>query len=242
MNNLFLKVACVAFSFFSLVEQASLAATLLDQAFDNGSGLGSGVAGGAQFAQTFTVGLTGHLASVDVMIALTTIDQNSDFVFDVRPTSGGIPQGDSSALASITVSGSTVPTSNSFVTMDLSSFDIPVHAGDLLAIVITPKTLQGSIQWEGWFSSSLYSGGMALSRDVFGIDPNPAWGATTPTDFYFQTFVSVPEPSSLMLAAFGLVGLLACDWASRYRSTARRAHSYGKFRLDGRQEKVSVFA
>jgi hypothetical protein len=196
------------------------AVPVLDQSFQPQNPLLLlGTASEGNSAQTFTVGITGILSQVDVLV-----EQNGPFPelrLDVRPTVQGLPmEDDNAALASVTVPLAAIPFPRAFLSFDVSSFGIHVSEGELLAIVLT-----GNARWYGVapgigtpivvealapLADDPYPRGAAYFRGppgapTFGL---PGGGSLV-ADLGFRTFVDVvPEPTTLMLFGIGVLGLM----------------------------------
>jgi len=188
---------------------------ILDQSYSQGDYAASYVGG---FAQTFTVGLNGELGQVDIGVQ-TLSNATLDIV---RTSAAGIPSNDPSAvLASVslpTVALSGTPYLPTWVSIDLSAYDIQVNAGELLAL-----TLQGGEVWFAGFSNHvpIYSGGSAfwtLADGSWATFGTPTDGAAT---FFFATYVETPEPSTLVLAC--IAALMGLGYAWRRRKAKRAA-------------------
>lgn len=168
-------------------------------------------------AQTFTVGITGTLTSVDVL--LSRFDGTGSVQFDVVPGfgSGATVLGLGAPLASYTLTWNTALVAATYVNLDFA--DLAVNAGDFLAIVMRPSgPINGS--WVGG-TGNPYLGGEALTTTIFGATfTNDLFGSS---DFGFRTYVdpatSIPEP-----ATFTLFG--AAIGASLIRRYRRRGASH----------------
>lgn len=194
-----------------LPAQAAAAEQTLDQGifFDSWS-FGAGARPGQPLAQTFRVGITGQLTQIDLFlrdqsdhISYPTLEP---FRIDVRPVTDGMPSADpDSALTSAEHSVFDLPhiEYGSWRAYRLPPID--VHAGQQLAIVITPTVTPVRVEWfadpiVGGQRQADYEGGMAFRwSGPGGFEPNrrDLGGA----DFGFRTYVTptVPEPCGLLV-------------------------------------------
>jgi hypothetical protein len=147
-------------------------------------------------AQTFTVGVSGTLAKIGVVIR-----GNASVALRILGTSGGIPLSTSLGEATANAAGA-----GALTFFDLVALDLEVVAGDVLAFE--------PVQLDGWGSShfpSSYAGGqLHYINTRSGIVD---WRATPNHDFGFETYVSivdVPAPGALMLFAGSLALLALC--------------------------------
>lgn len=193
------------------------AVPILDQSFvpqDPHSFFGTGGTN-LNSAQTFTVGITGMLSQVDVLVEKNGPDE---LRLDVRPTVDGLPiEDDNAALASVTVPFATIPSPRAFLSFDVSSFGVRVSQGELLAIVLT-----GNARWYGVTPElgpdDPYLGGAAYFRGLPGAFFPPFDGRA---DLGFRTFVdAIPEPPTIMLFGIGVVGLVLAVRACRAGGTS----------------------
>jgi hypothetical protein len=128
-------------------------------------------------AQTFTVGITGTLRVFDVPV-FTPLPGDT-IAWQLRSTTNGVlaPFLDSTTIiASGTLTAPLGPpvysfpfngdSSTGFYAIDLSAYDIFVHAGDQLAILI--GGFNPEQEYDHWFGTSLdqYAGGMAYITNV----------------------------------------------------------------------------
>lgn len=156
-------------------------------------------------AQSFTAGIAGTLASIDVLLHRNTPTVfGIDLIAEIFPVAGGVPIG--SALGSVTIPELSLPeTSSSFFNIDFSAFNIPVNVGTQLAIVVhdNNKPDQNTVfRWVG--GSDNYTGGSRAYDIGTGF-------INTPTDLYFKTYVTpltdstpVPEPLTILGSATAL--------------------------------------
>jgi hypothetical protein len=197
----------------------------VDQQFvpaDWGAESNVGAGNDVDWAQTFTVGLTGTLTGIDIWVdrpAAVTMP----LLYDIRTTLAGIPtepDSSSNVLAYGSIDASMMPiagtgTPRSGMThIDISSASLSVTAGDVLAIVLRsddPGTgcCGFTYSWLGDVPAGVYSAGNAYVRAEGGIFIT--W-TTQNQDNAFRTYVDpIPEPSAVFLSmwAIGTV-ILAC--------------------------------
>jgi hypothetical protein len=161
-------------------------------------------------AQTFTVGASGHLSGISVVIA-----NAGPVTLSLLETVAGVPT--FFVLASAVAIAPSLPGLTFF---DFSSSDIHVHVGEVLAFSPSAVGSNGQVIGEdiGLAGIDPYSGG-----DEFYIDPGigvTAWQpfATYPLsafaalgvthiDAAFETFVAVSEPDTLFIFGGALIAL-----------------------------------
>ena len=158
-------------------------------------------------AQTFTVGITGILTSVEVLIRRES-GITEDLLFDIRTIAGGVPtEADAGAnvLANTSLSAAGIPLASEFVSVDLSSFGLAVTAGEVLSIVLQSDGANPAYLWSGTAADG-YAGGGTFRRF---LSIPATWGTTgAASDLAFRTFVEpVPEPSTALLLMAGILGL-----------------------------------
>ena len=186
------------------------------------------------FAQTFTVGVTGQLEQIDLV--LSQLDPTGNLVNEVQNTFNGSPIADNpNVLASLLIPLNQLPSSSpggtgpGVVNIDLSSANLSVTAGDEFAIVLHKD--QGGLTGQygvAWFGSSdpnlSYSNGSGwmLGAEgpgcgdiiIFGDttpptgDCWPAWIESSTSNYTFKTYVStIPLPPTFVLLLSGLIGM-----------------------------------
>jgi hypothetical protein len=212
-----MKLASTAFCLTALFCAAGAAATdQLDQSvpIPSPSG-GSGLNHSFEYAQTFTVGRTGFLTRVVLGVEqFDGVTQN--LLVDVRAVDQlkNPLEANSPVLAFASISPSAVPISGSVspaVNVDLSAADLPVTAGEVLAIALRSNETNGYYDWFGGpQGQDIYAGGSGYMRNQY---TNGLWSThigSAAQDYSFKTYVSstpVPEPVS-PAAILVLVGLL----------------------------------
>jgi len=213
--------ACLLAAALTLATTSAFAVPVLDQEHDNtGMGVGTSTNGNvAEVGQTFTVGIAGTLDRIDVlMFRLGGIfDPTGDPILSVYNTSAGLPTG--APLISVSVPEATVPFDNeAFIAFDVSSANLAVNVGDVLAWGIRTTSEVGPY----WI---LNDGDIGLPEDyTAGVGvrrfPPGDWSAMSPaSDHGFRSWVTpVPEPSTVALLAIGLIGLAATDRFRRKRN------------------------
>lgn len=180
---------------------------------------------GQEFAQTFTVGVSGLLSSVNVRIFgdPPTIINNfldvENVTLAIRSTLTG-PD-----LASVAIPGANIPTSYfnlGGVSVDLTTAGVQVHAGESLAIVMSSTSTNGNVYWvtrgvsDPVLLPTTYAGGSFYYHYAGSPWGNFADGyRVAGQDAGFNTFVdpslaATPLPAALPLFATGLgaLGLL----------------------------------
>ena len=94
---------------------------MLDQSYDPASSTATYILADFELAQTFTAGVDGTLASVDVLVWRTG-DPAHDLLFDLRPVdpgTGAPVEDEASALANVTIAAASVSTSPGFLDINL---------------------------------------------------------------------------------------------------------------------------
>lgn len=162
--------------------------------------------------QTVTAGIPGYLVNVELW-ATRREDFLTPWLLDIHAVLAGEPTGLILSSTVVMPEGFPVLPNEGFPPTLNVALALPVffHTGDQFAIVLHPEGANGipSLQAGVWTFASDYDGG------------KPVWGSsdtdlatTEGFDFLFRTYVEpVPEPSSFVLAALGLMGLVV--WRRR---------------------------
>lgn len=109
-------------------------------------------------AQTFTVGIAGMLTRIELVginhhRCIVTMD---DLVVELAPTLNGEPT--LPVLATVALPPSAIPITSGTITVDFTSFSLPVEVGDVLAIVLRTSA-EGSQCTYAWDGDLGYDGG-----------------------------------------------------------------------------------
>jgi len=186
-------------------------------------------------AQTFTVGKSGTLVKVDLLMARQP-GATADLLFDIRRTSSGKPNTDDAAtLVSLRIPAQLVPeTEGNYYSIDFSSKAFEVTVGEALAIVIRSYPDVESYTWWGKTTDNGYVNGHHYFRHPPGW-PRPAWYADVAgTDMGFRTYLldtTVPDitaPSApTALTAIGKDKAIDLSWKKNLESDVKVYRIYG---------------
>lgn len=205
---------CVVGAIFAMIGlltglQPSAAAVVLDQSFvpPPSANLGFFINEGFDLVgQVFTAEQNGTLAGVNVDI--TEFGPGVPLRISIFEVTAGLPT--SNLLGSSTLGRR----SSSLSDLVTFSTTINIDAGSQYLIAADyPGPPSGAEQaqgvWSGRFSDEYAGGGSFAGNFASGDSGNVTWSADT-GDLYFRTYVdasAVPEPSTVVLAALGLISL-----------------------------------
>lgn len=223
--------AFLPLSFIFVITSPASAALVLDQsadAFAAGSDGGLNVHNFQSASQTFTVGIAGLLAQVDLQVQKAFSDPSDDLILSILGTTSGVPDLNQT-LGSVAIAPGDVPPGDfnnvSFISVDVSSLGIFVSVGDLLALELTYPMGTGDYFW--YEQNDFYAGGESFVRS-----PPETQFRFQGQDYGFRTWVEtsmnvVPEPSAL--AIWGLMGLTlgGCAWLRWKKLRSRSFPSLG---------------
>jgi len=186
----------------------------------------AGYAPNQERAQTFTPGIAGNLAQVDLYVEYFFNPPVGNLIVEIRNTdASGFPDPaitPAGVLATSIRPATEIPyTPGGWVTFPLDTL-VPQTPGTRLAITIRASPGATTFQWLGGINNP-YPLGSAFERDI----GNHNWIEESPLssdyDLGFRTFLisAVPEPSVLLLGG-GALGVSI--WAShRYRQRRPRS-------------------
>ena len=217
---------------------SATAGVLLDQSFDPQPNptLSASANSAVDAAQTFTVGVTGTLSSIDLFLARYSSTPVGNFTIELLSTTNGTPnEGSSAILFQESFPETSLTTTDAFFGVDVSAAGIHVAIGDVYAIALFYNGIPG-IEWRGdasGYFKPLYTHGDGFARLHSGSN---TWQSFTSSqgftgDYGFMTYVnsassaSVPEPSTLALLSLGAIGL-AFGAFRRRRVAAFRSTTY----------------
>ncbi|MGG7568267.1 VPLPA-CTERM sorting domain-containing protein [Rhodovulum sp. DZ06] len=159
-------------------------------------------------AQTFTVGVTGVFAAVELNISSFSLSHDP-LTVSLRKTAGIVP----STLAADILATTTITAADANAALtdliDFSFAGVGVTAGDFLAIVVTPAADQ---TWELDFDvTNAYADGRRVSATggVFGTPSSSDLTFATYVDAAPGSDVPLPAAAPLMALGLGALGLAA---------------------------------
>ena len=171
----------------------------------------------SEAAQTFTVGVGGRLAGVDLLLKRNgTDDVGPDLQVEIRATVGGLPISPSSpALAAAAVPRVQTPLDRSFLHVDFPEPRLTVTPGDQLAIVLVAPGGGTEYLWN--LIGDTPSGDFFL-RNLRAYGADAPWERISNAlsfDAGFRTYVEIPEPCGETLAALAVLALAGAITTTR---------------------------
>ena len=224
MNYKFLIIIMV--SLLQTVSFTGNAGLIIDQdhIFTTSSGSAAAVESYQTIAQTFTVGISGKLSAIDLLL-FKNEEASGELTLSIYSTFNNAPDTTAPSLFSQSYPVSMLKlenplnyadTTDNLVKFNLSSANIKVVVGEVYAYVLT-RSLYTNPDWVLAYelnSSKYMRGGFYLKQPQ---DLN--WRAINSVDLGFRTYVSkVPEPSTHTILALGLMGLASRRFKKKYRS------------------------
>lgn len=193
-KNLLRYLTCLFILVGIVLPGSVLAEPVLDQVNDPESTSGQAFIGPdniVDWAETFTVGVTGILDSIEVRVRRESIEVTDPLLFDIRTTTNGTPtlsDTGENILFATSIPAETILTGYEwlFYSIDVSAASIPVSTGEVLAIVLRSdgSTASGDRAYR-WLGGGSYAAGKSFSRIHSGI-----WTASLGDGWLtFKTFV-----------------------------------------------------
>jgi hypothetical protein len=187
-----------------------------------GSGYEIGPGGGVNnaIAEGFTMTGSYNLQSVDVILSQFLTNAGSNIALSIFSDIAGVPGTDLYDLST----GISIPLSGSPATVNLTgtgSFILNAGLTYWLEMYATnPSSQTGTTaQWDGEFTPSSSGFATPTGPGATEVGQRRTFSGGTTTSELRTAFqlngVSVPEPSSIVLAAFGFAGLAAWGWRWR---------------------------
>ena len=205
------------------VSRPLMASPVLDQFQLDGTEQNQAIHSTRDVGQTFTVGIAGLLASIE--LSLFESGSGGDLTVEILDMSAGsistapilgsvaIPETALGPSPTTLSSGSTTAT-----LIELSSLGIGVDVGDVLAFRLTSTRILEP-------PTNIYAIRTAVFSDLYGGGAYFVGNTFIEGDAAFKTFVTVtavPEPTTLLLMAIGLAGIAATRQRLRaYRNLAQ---------------------
>lgn len=204
----------------AIISEPTWGTLILDQSYVPSTTQGSVISEPESIqAQTFTVGVGGQLAQVDLFVHIFASsgaddlpDENLEFMV-LGTDSEGVPQ-ITETLATVSMPASKLPTNFfDFISIDLAPFDIILAVDDILALALRTDYIPepGMISpGYSWLISGgdPYPGGNMFFSSNFGKTFDPTGQPTGSSDLGFRTFM-IDEPSTISLIALSVPFLMA---------------------------------
>ena len=181
----------VSFTFALLCASPTAAAEIKDQAFEpSPPDTIPTIYFKLRWAQTFTVGVSGTLTGVEVLVAQMFGVQPDDLQVTIFDTVNGIPRAPITPPVNIPAASVPIvahPSNFSEYAYLRASFELDVTAGQVLAILVTTPNSPSTYYWAG----ALYGG---YPRGALYRFMNTSWVVQGSEDQAFRTFVAPSHP------------------------------------------------
>ncbi len=158
-------------------DECDIAMTLDQEIVPPGSGTSSMYIGHHPYggekegAQTFTAGRSGTLTTIEIYVRNSSdpIPAGVDLQLDIAGVDANGEPDEFEILGSTTFASDLLPTSTSFVAVDVADLQVEMVAGEQYAIVLrSPLLGTGAYLFAGDSVGGVYDGGTACSRNVSG--------------------------------------------------------------------------
>lgn len=162
--------------------------------------------GAYAIGQSFTVGISGRLARIDLGVE-NWYHSTAGVHFDLLDPADHVVFSQDISAAQLPVFGFSGLDWDQTLDLDVSPAGLHVNAGDVYLLKLTglPTNGPGEI-WRASNNNGLidYAGGQSYEYGLPGF-PSPI---TLGNEFAFRTYVAIPEPASwsLMILGFGVLG------------------------------------
>ena len=187
-----MRIACLLLAVAVAIACPALAAPVLDQDHTITSSLADTPSDAQEVGQTFTVGVTGTLSQVSVLLGRFPFASGDARLTIYSTTAGGFPD---ASLGFVTISAAAVPTSPEYVLVDLTSLNIAIAEDDVLAFGVKNTGSGPYLMPSVSPPPATYGGGHGVRRTL-NVPPGP-WQLYVPErDFGFRTYV---EPAVAMI-------------------------------------------
>lgn len=187
-----MRIACLLLAVAVAIACPSLAAPVLDQDHTITSSLADTPSDAQEVGQTFTVGVTGTLSQVSVLLGRFPFASGDARLTIYSTTAGGFPD---ASLGFVTISAAAVPASPEYVPVDLTSLNITIAANEVLAFGVKNTGSGPYLMPSVSPPPATYGGGHGVRRTL-NVPPGP-WQLYVPErDFGFRTYV---EPAVAMI-------------------------------------------
>lgn len=185
-----LCLATVAIAALASIAAPAFATPVLDQNHTITSSIGDTPSDAQEVGESFTVGITGTLASIELLLGRFEF-ASGDAQLTMYSTTGGFP---SANLGFVTIPATSVPTTSpAYISIDLTTLNIAVAATDVLAFGVKNTGSGPYLMPHVSPPPPTYSGGSGVRRTL-NVPPGPWQNYTPERDFGFRTYVEPAAP------------------------------------------------